>query len=330
MNKAKPTVYLLYGDDLLGMQETIANLRSQLGEPAAADLNFQRFNGRALDLPTLEAACLSIPFMTSRRIVLVENAEAVKNNGDPMQRLLQLLPRLPTTTALVFVAYLARDKRDADAEFRSASRLVQWIEQNPASAYCRSLPLPRGEAFERWLRERARKHGTELTPSAAQLLAEFSAGDPLAADLELAKLADYVDRQRPVDPEDVTNVSPYQGQADIFAMVDAMGGRDARTALMHLERILSKEDIRYVFPMVVRQFRLILLAHDANVIGLAAQTALRVHPFVARKVSAQARNFSRPDLVRIYHHLLDIDLNHKTGREDLATALHGFVAGLAS
>lgn len=329
MAKPKPTVYLLYGDDRLAMQETVGRLRGQLGDPVSAELNFQRFNARSLDLPGLEAACLAMPFLASRRIVVLENAEALKNSGDAMKRLILWLPQLPATTALVFLTDVALDKRDADSEFRSASRLHKWIVEHPYSAYAKAFPLPRGDAFERWLGDRARLHGAELSPAGARLLAEFTAGDPLSADLELAKLADYVDRQRPIAPEDIETLSPYQAQTDIFAMVDAMGNRDSPAALRHLDRILAKEDARYVFPMVVRQFRLILLAHDANVVGVPPHEALRTHPFVARKASAQARNFSRPDLVRIYHHLVEIDLNSKSGREDLAPALHGLVAGLA-
>lgn len=328
MAKAKPTVYLLYGDDPLAMQEAVAKLRAQLGDAAAADLNFRRFNARTLDLLELEGACMAMPFLAERRLILVENCELLKNSGPAMKRLLDLLPRLPPSTALVFLADVPLERRDADARFRSGSSLQGWIEEHPDTAYSKALPIPRGEAFDRWLQTRARHHHTQLSPAAASLLAEFTAGDPLTADLELAKLADYLGGERAISPGDIEALSPYQGQTDVFAVVEAMGSRDTHTALRLLDQILAHEDARAVYPMIVRQFRLILLAHEAEAAGVPLQEALRAPPFVARKAAAQARRFGRPDLVRIYHHLVEIDLNSKTGREDLAPALYGLVASL--
>jgi DNA polymerase-3 subunit delta len=291
-------------------------------------MNFQRFNARTLDLAALEGACMAMPFMAERRLILVENSELLKDTGQTMKRLLQLLPAVPPTTALVFLAEVTLERRDADAAFRSASSLHRWIEEHPDTAYSKALPLPRGQAFDRWLQDRAHHHQAELSSAGASLLAEFTAGDPRTADLELAKLADYVGGERAIAPEDIETLSPYQGQSDVFAMVDAMGNRDIHAALRMLDQILAHEDARAVFPMIVRQFRLILLAHEAEAAGIPLQVALRAPPFVARKAAAQARRFARSDLDRIYHLLVEIDVNSKTGREDLTPALHSLVAGL--
>ena len=328
MTQAKPTVYLLYGDDLLAMREAVGRLRAQLGDPLAADMNLQRFHARSLDPAQLEAACMSIPFLAERRIVLVESIEQLKDSSTAMKRVLLLLPRVPPTTALVFLAEVSLERRDAEASFRTSSALLRWIEDHPGTAFSKSLPLPRGEAFERWLQARAQAHHARLSPAGASLLAEFTAGDPLTADLELEKLSDFVGSDRAISPEDIELLSPYQGQTDVFAMVDAMGNRDTHAALRLLDQILAQEDARAIFPMIVRQFRLILLAHEAEAAGQSAQVALPAPPFVARKAASQARRFARADLVRIYHHLVEIDLNSKTGREELSPALHAMVAGL--
>ena len=68
--------------------------------------------------------------------------------------------------------------------------------------------------------------------------------------------------------------------------------------------------------MIVRQFRLLLLTReimDHN--GMEADIArrLKLHPFVARKISAQARRFSQNQLDTIYRLLLEIDSETKTG-----------------
>jgi DNA polymerase III delta subunit len=53
-----------------------------------------------------------------------------------------------------------------------------------------------------------------------------------------------------------------------------------------------------------------------------------MHNFVAGKLYQQAQQFSLPQLEQIYHHLLEVDVGVKTGRNDMVTALNLFVAGL--
>jgi DNA polymerase III delta subunit len=80
--------------------------------------------------------------------------------------------------------------------------------------------------------------------------------------------------------------------------------------------------------MIVRQFRLLLVAHQAAAEGLAAGEALRpfrVPDFVVRKLSAQAAKFQKDDLDRAYHQLLEIDVASKSGKDDLASALYRMV-----
>ena len=107
------------------------------------------------------------------------------------------------------------------------------------------------------------------------------------------------------------------GEGDIFALVDALGNRDARQAIGTLQRILEKQDTLPVFGMVVRQFRLLLLAREVLDTGGNegdVTRELKIHPFVAGKVTAQSRHFKLGELERVYHHLLDIDEAMKTGK----------------
>jgi DNA polymerase III delta subunit len=55
-----------------------------------------------------------------------------------------------------------------------------------------------------------------------------------------------------------------------------------------------------------------------------------MHSFVAGKLYQQSQQFSLPQLEQIYRHLLDVDVQVKTGRNDLITALNLFVAVLTT
>ena len=84
--------------------------------------------------------------------------------------------------------------------------------------------------------------------------------------------------------------------------------------------------------MVVRQFRLMLLARELiDMQGSPRELAQAQHApdFAAEKAFEQARRYSLPALEAIYHRLLDIDAAAKTGRMPLPVGMEMLVAELS-
>jgi DNA polymerase-3 subunit delta len=84
--------------------------------------------------------------------------------------------------------------------------------------------------------------------------------------------------------------------------------------------------------MIVRQFRLLLLAREVLDRGGGAnevKNATGVHSFVAGKITAQANNFDRITLRTIYRHLLALDEDIKFGAIPAETALDMLVASFS-
>jgi DNA polymerase-3 subunit delta len=85
--------------------------------------------------------------------------------------------------------------------------------------------------------------------------------------------------------------------------------------------------------MIVRQFRLLLEAREIMDDGGNAEDVaktLHQHPFVARKVTEQAKHFDLSTLAAIYHQLLMIDVDSKTGQMEGDVALDILIARLAN
>jgi DNA polymerase-3 subunit delta len=84
--------------------------------------------------------------------------------------------------------------------------------------------------------------------------------------------------------------------------------------------------------MIVRQFRLLLQAREileANGSPDDIARTLKQHPYVAQKIAGQAKHFDLPTLEDIYHQLLKIDVDGKTGGMDVGLALDVLIAQLA-
>jgi DNA polymerase III delta subunit len=86
--------------------------------------------------------------------------------------------------------------------------------------------------------------------------------------------------------------------------------------------------------MIVRQFRLLLLAREALDRGAPPHQILgeaphRLPPFVSEKIGRQALRFSHDQLTEIYRELAALDVTSKTGRGDLTLGMESLVAGLS-
>lgn len=334
MENSKPTVYLLSGDNDLAFEEFISVLRDNLGDPTTADMNTQRFSSTDLNLGALEEACYAMPFLSRRRMVILDHAERLPQEDDWQDRFFNLLESLPETIALVIIDHVDTQSMKKVQAHEKKSPLHQWAREHKdkvythvREAYPRPFDIPRGAKFISWIKERSRFMGGEIETTAAQLLADSVAGDPHSAVQELTKLLDFTDRQRPIDMDDVELLTAFRGQGDIFEMVDALGQRQGKNAQMSLRHILAHEDIRPVFGMIVRQFRLMILAREALDQGSDVKEAFPAGTpkFVMEKISSQSRNFTISDLETIYRMLLEIDLEAKTSGMDLETALDSLI-----
>jgi DNA polymerase-3 subunit delta len=185
----------------------------------------------------------------------------------------------------------------------------------------------------RWIQKQSEQAGGQFTSQAAGLLATLVGGDTRLADQEIHKLLAYVNYNRPVEAEDVEILTADVAPGDIFALVDALGNQDGRKAMGMLHRLLEQQEPLSIFSMIVRQFRLLLLAREVlDGGGQSGEVAsqLGINPWLADKLAAQVRRFSLAGLEAIYHRLLDIDEAVKTGQAPDDLALESLVAALTA
>ncbi|MBI5960886.1 MAG: DNA polymerase III subunit delta [Chloroflexi bacterium] len=331
MSKRAPTFYVLHGSDEFSCKAQLQAMRAQMGDSSMAELNTSIFDGKTASAHDVLNAARSTPFLSDKRLVIVEGMlswlarkGASKADKAAVETLTAGLIELPDTARLVFV----------EREMLSEKNAILQLAKTAPGGFHREFNPPSNEEHRaKWIVNQAREnYGAIIEGRAAALLAAMVDTDMRAADSEIAKLALYVNGERPINEQDVTLLSAYKAEADVFEMVDALGRRDAQAALRLLHRLLVEDDPLRLFGMVVRQFRLLLLAREhLNSGGSAGQLAqaLGVHPYVAQKITAQVRAFSLEQLEQIYHFLLETDAGIKTGKVGDVLALDLLVAGLS-
>ncbi len=315
--------YLFHGDDVESQKKTLAQLIGKLGDPAMLDLNTTRFNG-VMPFSALRQTCDSFPFLAPARIVIVTDLIQAKPDKAFMNDLLAYLPGLPKSTRLVFL----ESKTLGDN-----NRLLQLARQEK-NGFEKIFMKPQGNQLERWILQRVEEKNGRMTPQAVHLLATSVGNELSTLDNELEKLVAYKGfaEQAIIDSNDVALLSPYVAEASIFDLVDAIGNRNGKSASLLLQQKLQEgTDPFYLFSMFVRQFRLLIQVKELAVAGFrppGISRELKQHSFVVGKLYQQARGFSLHELEQIYGHLLEVDVDVKTGRADIRTSLELLVANL--
>ncbi len=336
----KPIVYVLLGDDRQAIKTHVANFFSSLGAADLAEMNTSRLDGKIIGINELEAAALALPFLTERRLVIVEDAlypYAGRGKQEDRKKFLDLLEGLPPSTALVLVVedhqkYSSRSGTYWET-LNSAHWFIKWAQTAAGRALIIGCPLPSEASMPAWINKKALELGGEFTREAAVVLRDYVGIHTQVALQEINKLLAYTNYERPVTVGDVENLSIRDRQSDIFAMVDAIGNRQGKKALELLHILQEEMDFIPLFGMVVRQFRLLLQARELLDLGRSEKDLVEVlglHAFVAGKIFTQAQRFDLPALEEIYQHLLEIDLGEKTGGMPGEIALDMFIARLAS
>lgn len=309
-------IYLFYGPNELARSEAVAALRA--GLPAeVADLNVSVLDGRKLTIEQLVAACEAHPFLAERRLVIVYDALKHSKAGKGREELRSYCERVPATCDLVFVEQEEVDRRHLLFTYLSKHGVV------------REFPLLQGAELLRWIEQRAKMLHATIEPAAAQRLVELAGNESRLLANELAKLASYVGRNGKIDLRAVDRLVTDQQEQNLFAFLDELSSRRLGSALRGARALIEDGQAPpYVLFMLARQIRILLqvrqlLSQRRRADEIAAE--LNLKPFVARKATEQARNFSLAELIHAHDRLLELDHAIKTGRIQAETALELFV-----
>jgi len=315
--------YIFHGDDVYSQKETLAELTAKLGDPSLLELNTTHFEGQ-VNFGHLRQACDSVPFLAKRRIVVVENALSQSAARSFVDALVDYLPHLPDATRLFFL----------ESQALPGNHRLLKLAGDAENGYVKAFSRPEGRSLDRWVQERVAEGGSSISPRAVHTLVSSAGNDLTLLANEIEKLVLYKQDDGPIETEDVSRLCPYAAEASIFDLVDALGNRSGKQAATLLQRKLQEgADPFYLFAMIVRQFRLLIQTKELAESGrrpAAIANALHIHNFVAGKMYQQSQRFTLPQLEQIYAHLLETDVNVKTGRADMVTSLNLLVAALAA
>lgn len=332
MPKNDFNVILLYGNDEFAIRRRLGEFNALFTDPSSAAMNTARLEARTMSEDDLNNAVNAMPFLAKQRLVMLSNPSARYSTPEARKKFFEFVGKVPPSTQLLITEHVdvkSYGSKAAQEKDDERNWLVKGIKK--AGLGLERFALPAQGEMTGWIVKQAVEQGGQIEPPAASKLAEMVGAETRQAAQEIAKLLAYVNWLRPIKLEDVQAVSIVTAEANIFAMVDALAVGNAKTAQRLLHKLLEDEEPYGIWGMVIRQFRLLLLAREVieqHGSEHDLEQALHIHRFVAEKVFDQARRFSLPALERIYHKLLEIDEGAKTSKVPLPVAMEMLVTEL--
>lgn len=316
-------LYILHGPDDFSRGETIAQLKTALGDPAMADLSITVLDGHGLTLSEMRHHADAVPFMTPKRLVIVNGyLKFVTGKAEELQTLIAYVDHLPPTTDLVLV------------ERESLAAQHPLLKSGVEARVIHFAGLDKNN-LRPWIVKQAQSFGVTIEPNAADLLGRLVGPNLRSLNNEIEKLALYVNEQRPIKKADVELLVPYTEEAERFGMSNAIGRRDARRAYDQLRKGLDEgKNPMAILGSIAAQIRALIEVKDMAERGLRAAEIAQAKgwrsDYAAQARLKEAANFSMTRLEQILEMLLEFDLAIKTGRMDSLLALDTLIARLCS
>jgi DNA polymerase-3 subunit delta len=278
-------VYLFVGSAELQIEEAWAELLKAVVPESARRFNGERLRAKEVPAAQLLPLLETLPMFGKKRLVM---AQHIENWPKDQQKLVLAYLQKPIPTAcLVLTLDHAKGMEKLEAAVEAAGIVVRF-----ASLTERDAP--------KWLQDRAREKGKQLTPKAAAFLTEWVGLDEQALGQELEKLILFAGESKTIDLGEVQEVASFQRSFSSFEMMRLVGQRDTSRALTALRKLLlGGEAPLAILGLLARQVRLIWQVKDGMERGMGASELgrrLNLYPGVMSQYVEQARGFSEARL----------------------------------
>lgn len=293
-------LYLFYGDEAYLIDQAVATIRRRMGCPAAVRSFYAGEDTVDALLETWGAPSL----FSQQSLVILRGAELLK--AAERERLAAAAELRDATQPLIVCA---RGRVDVTQKFFAlCARKGVVAEFRP----------PFVNKIAGWAQRFARDRGTNLSPEAAQLLADLVGTDLLALAMEVDKLVAFVFPATDIDAEAVAACVGEFHKYGAFDLAKAIGQRDRQKALELLHRVLGDErEALSVLHALMSHFRRLWQVKDLLDHGAPEGQIERALGFRGERLRAllgQSRLYTTAELRRLWHKAAALDLLLKSAR----------------
>ena len=295
------SIYLFYGEEAYLKNLYKNRLKNALVSPEDT-MNLNVYQGKGISIPQVIDQAETMPFFADRRLILVDGSGFFKS---AQEELAAYLPQMPDTTCLVF----------AESEVDKRNRLYKRVKE---LGYAAELNKQDTAQLMRWAAGILGRDGRKISRPVMEYFLERTGDDMENIRMELEKLVCYTMGRDVITKEDVDAVGTVHVTSRVFDMVAAIVAGNTKKAMDLYEDLLTlKEPPMRILFLIARQFNQLLQIKELTAAGKdkgAMASALKVPPFAVGKLTAQARAFTRDQILSWVTLCVETEEAVKTGR----------------
>ncbi|MFN7727899.1 MAG: DNA polymerase III subunit delta [Bdellovibrio sp.] len=274
-------LYFFFGEEPYLIQQAVNYVKVCSLHGGAADFNFSSFYSADADLSAVRDAVDTLPWMSSRRVVILRD---VPDLTDKEWDILEPLFQSPVDSTVFILVGSKIDKR------KRVMKLL--IEQAQTIEFKR----PFESQISGWIRHICKGHGLEISDEAVQLLHRLAGNHLTEIESEIKKLVDFLGDRKQVELEDVAQCVSQKREESVFELTEMIARTDRVNSLIQLVRLMDQGQSEMgIVALVARHFRILLLIKQGESLGLSGQKLAhhaQVSPYFLGDYVKQARNWT--------------------------------------
>ena len=304
---------LIFGEEDFFIEKEMDIIKKKYLSEGAEQMDYVKLDlaGKEPDIEKIRENLELPAWMSSKRIVVVSDF-AIPSDAD---NFVKLLSSVPDGSILVFTASKV-DKRKKS--------VMTAFQKNGVIAELNYLD---DDKSIKWISHFLSKSNITIDEEAAGSIVSRCDKSMRLISSEANKIMLYciASGTSHVDMALVEEICPPDINGSVFNITDAVGQKDADTALTILNNlILMKEPTQRIRFMLLRHLKHLICAKElGNQSEIASR--LKVQPFVAKKLMSQASRFNMDTLIMLFNECVREDSEIKHGNLDDRKSLESFM-----
>ena len=294
-------VYVFAGDEAFFMDQAMDGISEHSLEDHERDFNLTVLYGRDTDAATIISEAKRFPMMAERTVVLVKEAQQIKD----IEALASYVAQVQPSTVLALA--LKGKKLDKRKALYKAVQKHEAVYLEFPKLYDNQVPA--------WVESQARSMGLKMSGKASALLGEYIGADLSRIAHELDKIAAFVGKGGEVTAQTIEERTGISREFNTFELIKAIAAKDS-TQAYRIAKSMGQNPKNN--PLVVTLSLLFGNFSKALVYGALtdknprnAASVLKISEFALRDVARIAQNYPAPKLLRIVGYLREADRQAK-------------------
>jgi len=317
-------IFFLYGPDTYRSKEKLKAITNKFCQDVDnADNSLLEINGQKINLNDINQHIKAESLFSTKKMLIIKNVLNNKNT-DFLEHFLNYLKKENIDDSHHVVIFFENNIEEKKLN-SITKKIYNYLKKQK---FVQEFKMMTPYKAKHWIKDYVSKYHKNIDELAINELINNLDTNLWHLKNELHKLC-HLNKKSTIDLDLVKNNINLEIQENIFALTDALGRKDYKLATQLLNKQLQTEfSPDYILNMIRNQFQQIFQAKIAQNKGKTPNdisTELGLHPYVAKKSSAQARQFQLKDLEEHLHQLNKIEFNSRKKSINLSLSLQHFI-----